>query len=62
MSGLGVGLTMFAGMLVLMALRVPIAISMFVPGAIGYVALAGDVALLNQLKGLAYARYSVYDL
>jgi C4-dicarboxylate transporter, DctM subunit len=62
MSGLAVGLTMFGGMLVLMALRVPIAISMFVPGALGYVALAGDAALLNQLKGLAYARYSVYDL
>lgn len=62
MSGFGVGLSMFAGMLVLMALRVPIAISMFVPGAIGYVALSGDIALLNHLKGLAYARYSVYDL
>jgi tripartite ATP-independent transporter DctM subunit len=61
-SGLGVGLSMFGGMLVLMALRVPIAISMFVPGAVGYVALASDVALLNQLKGMAYARYSVYDL
>jgi len=62
MSGLGVGLTMFGGMLVLMALRVPIAISMFVPGALGYVALAGDTALLNQLKGLAYARTPGYDL
>ncbi|MEK7360737.1 MAG: TRAP transporter large permease [Pseudomonadota bacterium] len=62
MSGLGVGLTMFGGMLVLMALRVPIAIAMFVPGAFGYVALAGDAALLNHLKGMAYARYSVYDL
>jgi len=62
MSGLGVGMTMFGGMLALMALRAPIAISMFVPGAIGYVALAGDAALLNHLKGMAYARYSVYDL
>ncbi len=62
MSGMEIGLAMFAGMLVLMALRVPISISMFVPGAIGYVALAGEAALLNQLKGLAYARYSVYDL
>ena len=62
MSGLGVGLTMFGGMLVLMALRVPIAISMFVPGAIGYVVLGSEAALLNQLKGMAYARYSVYDL
>lgn len=62
MSGLAVGLSMFGAMLFLMALRVPIAISMFVPGAIGYVALASDAALLNHLKGLAYARYSVYDL
>ncbi len=62
MSGLGVGLSMFAGMLALMALRVPIAISMFVPGAIGYVVLGSEAALLNHLKGMAYARYSVYDL
>ena len=62
MNGVGVGVGMFGGMLVLMALRVPIAISMFVPGAIGYIVLGNEAALLNQLKGLAYARYSVYDL
>ena len=38
MSTLSIGLAMFAGMLVLMAIRVPIAIAMFVPGAIGYMA------------------------
>ncbi len=49
-------------MLALMALRVPIAIAMFVPGAVGYALLASFPALLNQLKGAAWARLSVYDL
>lgn len=62
MSTLGIGISLFAGMLVLMALRVPIAITMFVPGAIGYAFLASPDALLNHLKGSAYARLSVYDL
>jgi tripartite ATP-independent transporter DctM subunit len=59
---LAIGGLMFAGMLALMALRVPIAAAMFVPGAIGYLAIGGESALLNQLKGSAYARFSVYDL
>jgi len=49
-------------MLALMALRVPIAIAMFIPGAVGYTLLASVPALLNQLKGAAWARLSVYDL
>jgi tripartite ATP-independent transporter DctM subunit len=49
-------------MLALMALRVPIAISMFIPGAVGYALLASPTALLNQLKGAAWARLSLYDL
>jgi tripartite ATP-independent transporter DctM subunit len=49
-------------MLALMALRVPIAIAMFIPGAVGYALLASFPALLNQLKGVAWARLSVYDL
>ncbi|HET6224044.1 MAG TPA: TRAP transporter large permease subunit, partial [Dongiaceae bacterium] len=49
-------------MLALMALRVPIAIAMFIPGAVGYALLASSAALLNQLKGAAWARLSVYDL
>jgi tripartite ATP-independent transporter DctM subunit len=53
---------MFAGMLGLMVMRAPIAIAMFVPGALGYLALAGEAPLLNHLKGAAFARYSVYDL
>jgi tripartite ATP-independent transporter DctM subunit len=53
---------MFAGMLLLMALRVPIAAAMFIPGALGYWSLSGELALLNQLKGSAVARLTVYDL
>jgi tripartite ATP-independent transporter DctM subunit len=62
MSTLSIGLTLFGAMLVLMALRVPIAAAMFIPGALGYWAIGGETALLNQLKGIAYARFSVYDL
>ena len=62
MSGLQVGIAMFAGMLALMALRVPIAIAMFVPGAVAYYAVGGEGPLLNFLKGFAFARLSNYDL
>lgn len=49
-------------MLGLMALRVPIAIAMFVPGAVGYALMAGPGVLLNHLKGAPWARLSLYDL
>ena len=62
MSTMSIGITMFGAMLVLMAVRVPIAISMFVPGAVGYIALAGWLPLLSHLKGAVYGRVSVYDL
>ena len=62
MTGLTLGATMFAGMLALMALRVPIAIAMFIPGALGYLSIAGEGPFLNLLKGIAYARLSNYDL
>ena len=62
MSTLTIGLIMFGGMLSLMAIRVPIAIAMFVPGAVGYFALSGWTPLLSHLKGAVYGRVSVYDL
>src|SRR4051794_1440697 len=49
-------------MLTLMVLRAPISLSMFLPGAVAYWYLAGDSALLNFLKGAAFARFSLYDL
>src|SRR5262249_57754834 len=42
--------------------RVPLGAAMFVAGAAGYWWLVGEGALLNYLKGLLWARFSVYDL
>ena len=62
MTTFQIGLLMFGAMLVLMAVRVPIAIAMFVPGAVGYLVLSGWLPLLSHLKGAVYGRVSVYDL
>ncbi len=63
MSGIAIGGIIFAVMLALMVVRVPIGIAMFMCGAGGYLYLTGNVAaLLNSLKNLAYARLSNYDL
>ncbi len=62
MSTLTIGLMLFVAMLLLMAIRVPIAVAMFVPGAIGYVVLSGWDPLMAHLRGAVYGRVSVYDL
>ena len=62
MGGTGIALVLFAGMLVLMAARVPIALAMLIPGAVGYVLLAGWMPFSAYLKGLAWARLANYDL
>ena len=62
MSGTEIGLAMLGGMLALMALRVPIAVAMFIPGALGYWSMTNEMAALNLLKGSAVARLTVYDL
>lgn len=62
MSNLNIGIGVFIMMLGLMAIRIPIGLSMFIPGALGYMLIASDVALLNHLKGAVFARLSVYDL
>jgi tripartite ATP-independent transporter DctM subunit len=64
MTGVQVGSLMFAIMLTLMIVRVPIGIAMFLVGFGGYAHLTdGNFnALLSSLKNLAYARLSNYDL
>jgi len=62
MSALSIGLAMFGGMLALMALRIPIAAAMFIPGALGYWALSNEASLFNLLKGSAVARLTQYEL
>ena len=62
MSGVEFGCLMFAVMLVLLAVRVPIGIAMLFTGIAGYVTMTGWAPLLSYLKTVAYGRYSVYDL
>ncbi|MGC1173424.1 TRAP transporter large permease [Polaromonas sp.] len=62
MSSLMLAGLIFACMLVLMAIRVPIAISMFVAGVFGYLYQVGLAPFLNNLNGLTYARFASYDL
>ena len=62
MSPLALTLSIFGIMLVLMAIRVPIAISMFAAGGIGYVMQTGWLPFANFLNTAAYARFASYDL
>ena len=64
MSGTQVGFMIFGFLLMLLVLRVPIGIAMFMAGGGGYFYLTGGETgpLLNSLKNLAYARLSNYDL
>ncbi|HEY0884560.1 MAG TPA: TRAP transporter large permease [Ramlibacter sp.] len=62
MSPIVLTLLIFGIMLVLMAVRVPIAIAMFTAGAVGYVAQAGWLPLANFLNTQAFARFASYDL
>ena len=52
----------FGLMLLLMALRTPIAIAMFAAGAAGYVLKAGWLPLASFLNTQAFARFASYDL
>ena len=62
MSSLSMAGAIFGVMLVLMALRVPIAISMFAAGIFGYITQVGWLPFSNNLNGIAYARFASYDL
>ena len=62
MTGLTIALLIFATMLVLMAVRVPIAVSMFVAGTVGYLLQAGWLPLASFLNNQAFARFASYDL
>ena len=64
MSGASIGFVMFGIMLVLLVIRIPIGIAMFMVGGGGYVYLSGGdtTPFFSSLKNLAYARLSNYDL
>ncbi|MGC4397442.1 TRAP transporter large permease [Hydrogenophaga sp. T2] len=62
MSSLAMALSIFGVMLGLMAVRVPIAVAMFAAGTFGYLYQVGLPPFLNNLNGLAFARFASYDL
>ena len=62
MSSLSLTLLIFGSMLALMAVRVPIAASMFAAGAIGYVTQTGWAPFASFLNTQAFARFAGYDL
>jgi tripartite ATP-independent transporter DctM subunit len=62
MSALSLTLSIFGIMLVLMAVRVPIAVSMFVAGTVGYIMQTGWAPYANFLNTLPFARFASYDL
>jgi C4-dicarboxylate transporter, DctM subunit len=64
MSGMAIGLWIFAGLLCLLALRIHVGVGMFIGGSAGFLAMNGGDpnALLFTLNHLAWARLSNYDL
>ena len=62
MTPITLTLLIFGVMLVLMALRTPIAAAMFVAGCTGYVLQAGWLPLASFLNTQAFARFASYDL
>jgi C4-dicarboxylate transporter, DctM subunit len=61
-SGITLALLTIALMFVLMALRTPIAIAMFVSGSIGYVIQTGWSPYASFMNSMAFARFASYDL
>ncbi|MEX0730092.1 MAG: TRAP transporter large permease [Aquisalimonadaceae bacterium] len=53
---------MLALLLVMLVLRIPIGVAMFVTGAIGYVSVSGWEPLMNHLKSNPYHYFSTYSL
>ncbi len=62
MSPVLLTLLIFGVMLLLMAVRTPIAVAMFGAGALGYVLQSGWLPLASFLNTQAFARFASYDL
>jgi tripartite ATP-independent transporter DctM subunit len=62
MNALTLALSIFGIMLVLMAIRVPIAIAMFGAGTVGYILQSGWMPYASFLNTQAFARFASYDL
>jgi len=62
MSGLEIGGIGFVALLLLLALRIPIGVAMLTVGMAGYVAIAGETALLSYLKTAMYWQFGTFGL
>ncbi|MDJ1158518.1 TRAP transporter large permease [Chelatococcus sp. SYSU_G07232] len=62
MSGISVAILGFVGMLVLIAVRMPVGLSMLVTGAAGYVYLSGWGPFLAYMKTNPYYQFANYTL
>ncbi len=63
MSDLDIGLWSFPALLVLIFLRVPIGLAMFVAGVVGlYLVTGGTVVALSRLKNETFSTFSSYSL
>ena len=62
MSALSLAMTIFGVMLVLMAIRVPIAVAMFGAGTVGYLMQSGWGPYASFINTQAFARFASYDL
>ena len=64
MSGMAIGLSIFGGLLLLLALRIHVGVGMLIGGSVGFLAMNdwNPSSLLFSLNHLAYARFSNYDL
>ncbi|NBS12361.1 MAG: TRAP transporter large permease [Gammaproteobacteria bacterium] len=59
---LAIGLGGLAVLILLIAIRIPIAYAMILVGGIGVSLLNGPAIFMSQLKDLAYIQFSIYDL
>ena len=57
-----IGFIGLAALVILIAIRMPIAYSMILVGGIGVSVINGTDIFLAQLKNLAYSQFSIYDL
>lgn len=64
MSGMGIGLSIFAGLMVLLTMRIHVGVGMLIGGATGFLVMNNwePASLLFTLNHLAWARLSNYDL
>ena len=62
MESLTIGFLGLGVLILLIAIRVPIAYAMIAVGGVGVALLNGPAIVLSQLKDLAYGQFSIYDL